>query len=632
VRNIGGIEETEVDLTPGVNVLTGRNATNRTSLLQAIMAALGSENATLKGDAEEGSVELQIGNDRYSRELVRRNGTVIADGEPYLDDPLLADLFAFLLESNDARRAVERTDDLRELIMRPVDTEAIQEEIEQLSEERRRIDQKLEELSELEDELPGLRDKKADLESRIGEKRAELEEKESEIADLDEDVGETRREKEDLEERLEELRDTRSALEDVRFDIETQRESIEALRDELDEYEDERSELDDSPAGRIEELESEIRRLRNRRQTVESRKNRLESIIQFNEDMLEGTNEDLLDSLGDGDEGSVTDRLVENRVTCWTCGTEVEEDSIRETVETLRGLRAEFIEERDDLQAEIDELQNERQELEETQRQRDRVERGIERTEREIEDREDSIESLEDRREELQDRIEELEDEVQELEQEDYSEVLDLHREANQLEFELGRLQNDLENVEDEIGQTEQRLDEREDLEDRREEVAADLEDRRTRIERIETEAIEQFNSHMEELLDMLGYANLERIWIERSEREVREGRRKVNKTVFDLHVVRRAESGSVYEDTVDHLSESEREVTGLVFALAGYLAHDVYEQVPFMLLDSLEAIDSDRIAALIDYIRDYADYLVVALLPEDASALSDDYTRVTDI
>jgi recombinational DNA repair ATPase RecF len=33
VRNIGGIESTEVEFGPGVNVLTGRNATNRTSLL-----------------------------------------------------------------------------------------------------------------------------------------------------------------------------------------------------------------------------------------------------------------------------------------------------------------------------------------------------------------------------------------------------------------------------------------------------------------------------------------------------------------------------------------------------------------------------------------------------------------------
>ncbi len=43
VRYIGGIDETEVTLSPGVTALTGRNATNRTSFLQAIMAALGSD-------------------------------------------------------------------------------------------------------------------------------------------------------------------------------------------------------------------------------------------------------------------------------------------------------------------------------------------------------------------------------------------------------------------------------------------------------------------------------------------------------------------------------------------------------------------------------------------------------------
>jgi recombinational DNA repair ATPase RecF len=42
-RNIGGIDETEATLSPGVTALTGHNATNRTSLLQAIMVTLGSD-------------------------------------------------------------------------------------------------------------------------------------------------------------------------------------------------------------------------------------------------------------------------------------------------------------------------------------------------------------------------------------------------------------------------------------------------------------------------------------------------------------------------------------------------------------------------------------------------------------
>jgi len=163
-----------------------------------------------------------------------------------------------------------------------------------------------------------------------------------------------------------------------------------------------------------------------------------------------------------------------------------------------------------------------------------------------------------------------------------------------------------------------------------RDRLLDELESCRTRIDQIEADAVEEFNTHMDAILDVLGYDNLDRIWIERLEQTVREGRQKVQQTVFELHVVRSTENGTAYEDTIDHLSESEREVTGLIFALAGYLVHDVHEVVPFMLLDSLEAIDSDRIAKLVDYFADYAEYVVVALLPEDAQALSEDYARIT--
>jgi len=72
--------------------------------------------------------------------------------------------------------------------------------------------------------------------------------------------------------------------------------------------------------------------------------------------------------------------------------------------------------------------------------------------------------------------------------------------------------------------------------------------------------------------------------------------------------------------------------VTGLVFNLAGYLAHELYEEVPFMFLNSLEAIDAGRIAALVEYLNDYTNYLLVTLLPKDAAALPGEYERVTEI
>ena len=70
-------------------------------------------------------------------------------GPLYLEHPEVADLFAFLLEKDEARRAIELDEDLRDIIMRPVDTDAIRAEINALVEDRRELDQRLDELGEL---------------------------------------------------------------------------------------------------------------------------------------------------------------------------------------------------------------------------------------------------------------------------------------------------------------------------------------------------------------------------------------------------------------------------------------------------------------------------------------------------
>ena len=632
VTNIGGIDEAEVSFSPGVVSLAGRNATNRTSFLRALMAALGSDRASLKGDADEGHVELTLGDDVYTRTLRRENGTVVMGGEPYLDDPEGADLFAFLLENNEARQAVARGDDLREVIMRPVDTDAIQAEITQLEAEKRDIDDRLERLDSLDDRLHDLEGKRARIEDRIEDKRAELEETEAEIDDADDTLDETHEQKAAFDDALDQLKETRSALENVRYRLDTQRESIAALEDERDELDAELDDLPETPAGDIPELDSEISRLRDHKSSLESTITQLQRVLQFNEDLLEGENPELQRALADDSGGDLTDQLVEETTVCWTCGSEVETGAIDDALDDLRDLRQEKSAERSELSRELDELTDRRASLQNERDRRERLDRDRDNVATEIEEREATIEDLEAERDDLETEIEEREAEVEELEAEEQSAVLDLHKQANQLEFEVGRLESDHEDTLAEIESVEDDLAERESLEDRREGVQADLADLRTRIEQLETRAVEEFNEHMETILGVLEYANIDRIWIERTEQRVREGRRTVQRSVFDLHVVRSTDDGTTYEDTVAHLSESEREVTGLVFALAGYLVHEVYETMPFMILDSLEALDAERIAPLVEYFSDYVDYLVVALLEADAAGLEESRQRITDI
>ncbi|WP_418286500.1 archaea-specific SMC-related protein [Halorubrum sp. DTA46] len=626
VHNIGGIDEASVTLPPDVSILTGRNATNRTSFLQALMAGLGSQQSSLKGDADEGSVTLNIGEETYTRTLTRQNGSVVFGGDPYLDDPTLADLFAFLLENNEARRAVARGDNLREIIMRPIDTDQIEAEIESCKRKRADLEDRIEAINELERELPELEAERREKREELADAQTELKETQAELERLDTGVEESRSRKQDLENAFERVREARSALDDLEFDLETERTTLAELRserEELAETLEDAEAVDRNPdrlAGRIDEL-------RRHKRSLDETINELGSVVNFNEEMLNGEGLDLEERADPTDALTASDETV-----CWTCGSEIETTQIEQTLDRLRNLRSETLDERSEIQTQITELTDEQSALKKREQQRRRTERRLEEVTSQIEDTTDRIADLEDRIDEQEETVAELEAETAEVDIEGHDETLELHREVNGIELRIERLESDIDDIETEIVDREASIDERDSLQEERESLSERLTDLRTRVDRIEEEAVDAFNEHMETVLNILEYDNLDRIWIERRDVEVREGRRKVNRTRFDLHIVRSTADGTAYEDTVDHLSESEREVTGLVFALAGYLVHDVAETVPFIVLDSLEAIDSNRIARVVEYFREHSEYLIAALLPEDAASLTEEYTYVETI
>jgi len=471
VRNVGGIEQTDVRFEPGVTVLAGRNATNRTSLLQAVMAALGSNSVSMKADADEGAVELELDGETYTRTLERRHGTVRLTGDPYLEDSMLADLFAFLLESNEARRAVVTETDLYDIIMRPVDTDEIEAEIERTLEKRRRVSERLDGLEDLKRRLPGLEEQRTQVEKQITEKQTQLEEIEAEIEAQDIDVEEGREEQAEVQTRLDELRETRSTLEDVRYDLETEKESLKLLRSDRRELENEYEDLPEAATGEFDNLEARTARVRDQKQELESELVEIQSVIRFNQERLEegaGTFGSVVDDES-AQESVVAELLPDQTVTCWTCGSEVETEQVATTIEKLQELSQELSGRITELEDELEELAEQRRNRREEQRRREQLTRRREEVETEITDAEARIESLSERRDELRTEVEQIEADVEALESDDYETILDLHREANQLEYDLGRLENDRERIEENITSIESRLDEEAELNARRE-------------------------------------------------------------------------------------------------------------------------------------------------------------------
>ena len=611
VENLGGIESATLSLADGVSVLTGRNATNRTSLLRAVGAALGGSTGVLKADADRGSVRLSLDGSEHTRTFERDGETVRVGGEPYSEAEALVDQYSCLLADNPARSAVRRGDSgaLRSFIMAPVDTEALaetvrrtREAIESLRADREAAKRTVERRPTLERRLSDYRDELADVTEELDAVRES-------VADVAADAEAVER----AEESVDELTDTRETYERVRDRLETQRDAIASLRDEREAVIDALSDLT-VPDVDCEQLEAEIERLQRRERDLETTISNLLSIVEFNERL---TDEGEL--LGAGD--AVADTAT-GTVDCWTCGTSVDPAAIDDRLDDLRAVIDEKRTERNELRSKLSARRADLSDRQEVADRREALETELADIESEIAEREGTVEELTDRADELRARIETLEERAASSAELRESDLLDQYRRRSELEYERGRLEEQITSVEEELETVSEAASRLDDIETRIEEREAELERARTRIDSLERSAVETFNDHMETVRSQLGYENLERVWIERTGVDGEESE-------FALHVVRATADDVVYEDTLDNLSESEREVVGLVVALAGYLVHDVHETVPVMLLDSLEAIDAERIAALVEHFADFPDKLLVALLPEDAQALSGDHERI---
>lgn len=617
VENIGGIDETAVSIPPGVTVLVGRNATNRTSFLKSMMAVLGSENVPLKASKSSGRVECVIDGTTYERTATRQNETIVTTGNPYSDAVAVAESFAFLLESNDARRAVERGDDLRKVVIDPLDVSSLRGEIRRLERRREAIDERLDRRSELET-------RSRDLAEEIESVESDLDEARDRYSTVQSTIDAAMTEGDDAtDDQYQSLVDRRNELEEIRYDRQTVEAGLSALREEQREK---RAELEDlEPVPDADELQAEVETKRDERQRLESRLNDLQRVVRFNRRRLK-TGGELAESAVTS-ESNPTAGLVRDRTTCWTCGSTVDTEQIRSTVSQLESYRRELMDQRDDVDKRLTTLQDRQDELatieDRVQELRDRL--------REIENetvrRKERLESLIRRERELEDQIEQRVEDGDRSPRSDS--LLEAHGEASRLEATIDHLETERNELVDEHESVTEHIEELSDLETRRHEVTAELTDQRETIAAIENRTIESFNAKMDEILDELEYENIERIWLERRVNDENGGL--VPDATFDLHVIRATEDGTVYEDSVDHLSESEREITGLLFALAGYLAHEVYESMPFLLLDSLEAIDGERIASLIEFVSEYPIYLIVALLPEDAQYVDANH-RITNI
>jgi predicted nucleic acid-binding Zn-ribbon protein len=593
VENVGGIDELECRLGPGVNVVTGENASNKTSLLQAIAFGLGHPEVPVRSGADEARVELAVGERSTVRRARRTDAGVAVEGEPLLadGDAELMDRFARLLEFNDVRRAAREDGDVERLLKEPMDVDELERERSELIERKRDLRADVEEAADVEDRLERRREELTAARERVERLEAELD-----------DLRERTAAGTDADEELAELRDRRSELVRERDEYET---AVEDLREAIDRLDGRIDEVESELATAREAAEGEdLERLRSERASIRADREELTERIEVLQSVLTA-NREMLDSPHAGALGQDAD-LVEDAVTCWACGNEAAVSEFESTVEELQRIVERDQRRRREYDPELDAVEERIREAERARKRVSDLEDERQSLRRRRESREESLATKRERLTAVRDELAEVDAELADGESSRESERSDLTERVEETRLELHTARSEVDRLESTVEDLEGRRRERE---RKRERVGA-LDDEiaalTDRIENFEDDLRSRFNAAAADLLSALAFDRIERVWLDGE---------------FEL-VVAREVDGVTRRDHLGNLSESERELVGLVLALAGYLAYDAADAVPVLLLDALGAFDADRTAALLAYFADEAPAVVAALLPDSTEAV----------
>lgn len=588
LENVGGIEHKELSLTEGPTFIQGPNAANKSSFLRGLLFALGGRTVPVRSGADEARVTLTVDGREVERVARRTDAGVETEGEAWVTDPddvTLLERFAGLLGTNPLRSAVARNEDVESLLKEPMDIEALERERAEKVGRKRDLTDELESAGDVEDRLETT-------ERDLADKRERLETLESDLADLRDE-----RDPAETDDALEQLREERTELRSEAAECGTQVEELEAAVDRLEER---RADLAaDLEAAReaaegvdIETLTRERESVRAELEDVTERLDVLQSVLTANREMLDSEFTGAL-----GREAG----LMGDEVTCWTCGQPTSVADVEETVEELVALVEEDKRRRREREPEVEELTEEIERAREAEREVRRLESETETVGRKLEERRDSLAERRERRRAIRERLDELDEEVAARRADQAAEQSGLAEEIEETRVEVDRLGREVDRLEERRESLRERraeLQQKREAVDRLSEAVATLTDR---IENRERELRTVFNETMDELLETLAFEGIDRVWLDGE---------------FDL-VVARSVDGRTRSDSVEHLAESEREMVGLVLALAGFVTYDVDEVSPVLVLDSLGAFDAERTRRLVDYFADETDYLVATVHPE---------------
>lgn len=595
IENIGGIRYGETTLTPGPNIVQASNFQGKSSLLAAIQTVMGTtgqfgETHPLTEGADEGHVTLETDDTTLTTTLEGSTGpsgrVVSRSGDTYLtdeQDQITARLFAFLGEDNPIRAAVREKDQerLTELLKKPLETENIDMRIDSLQIDVADLETEQRQADKAKEKLPAAQEDVTQLEKELEELRERQEELEEKV---DEDT---------------EQRDLRNELTSKQSDLDRKESKLERLENQIErrenQLENKREELEELEIPDELDLDTDVSEKQDRVEELELKIDLLGDLYRSNKAVLDENEVALITD--------VERSLSGDTFGCFVCGEDTTEEEVRERLDGIREKKQELETEKDELDSEIEEIQDRKQEIRTNRNKKEQLEEDIKGLKVDIQEDEREVEGLKEEIEALKEEIEELEAEYEEAEEEEE----EFSSELKTVQQKIGTKENELSRAEDKLERLEEEASELEEIEAELGEKEAELEELKKRKDEKYSELADQFDNAMDDILATFApgfdgaYLNKKKNQDESYE--------------FEVNLARDGRTADL-----DNLSEGERELVGIVTALAGYRTFDVDERVPCILLDGIGQLAAEHIRHMIEYLEDTTEILVTTAYPEAGS------------
>jgi DNA repair exonuclease SbcCD ATPase subunit len=600
VEHIGGIRSGEATLNAGPNIIQASNFQGKSSLLAAIQTAIGTtgmfgeEHPLMEGE-DEGEVTLETDEDSHTVSLSRSVGaerdTISRSGNPYLTDEqdrVAARLFAFLGEDNPIRAAVREKDQerLTELLIKPLETENIDLRIDNLRSEILEVKEELDEAETAHKKLPAAQEKVTQLESELEELKEERDELEEKV---DEDT-----EQQDLRN---ELTNKQSELDRKERQLERLENQIERREEQLEEKE---AELEELEVPEELELDTDISEKQDRVEELDLKINLLNDLYRSNKAVLD-----------ENEIGLVTEverSLSGDTFSCFVCGADTTEEDVKERLQAIKEKENALQEEKSSLDKEINKIQERKREIRSNRQKKSELESKIKQLNVDIQEDRNEVEQVSEEIDALEEEIEELEAEYEEAEQEEE----EYSSELKSVQQSIGTTENKLERAQDKLERLEEEASGRDEIEERLDEKRDEIEELKQRREKKYEELVSQFDEAMNDIVSTFA-PGFNGAFLDKKKNPD-------DSVEFEINVAREAPDGGGRTADLNNLSEGERELVGIVTALAGYRTFNVDERVPCILLDGIGQLAAEHIRNMIDYLEDASEILVTTAYPEAGS------------